>query len=205
MTKTAHEAVQRTLVTLADAEVQQSRLQQVEAEFATLRGQRQEVVQQLASLEQTLQSCHFAMVERLELQTVTERLERLGFSPAAHHALRQRLQEQQYVERQYIQLEAARVHRTEERAALHNLEARKQRVTTDLTTLEHEQRQYASELGALQGHTSRGGADRGHRYGPCGSVRVPRGWLWGVANRNMNTACNRRSNYNANSNSAIRQ
>jgi exonuclease SbcC len=149
--KAAHEKVQRALVTLADAEVQQSRLQQVQAEFTTLQGQHQEVVQQLASLEQTLQSCHFAMVERLELQTVTERLTRLGFSPAAHHALRQQIQEQQYVERQYIQLEAARVHRTEERAALHTLEARKQRVTTDLTTLEHEQRQYASELGMLQG------------------------------------------------------
>jgi exonuclease SbcC len=149
--KAAHEAVQRTLVTLADAEVQQSRLQQVETEFATLQGQHQEVVQQLASLEQTLQSCHFAIVERLELQTVTDRLERLGFSPAAHHALRQHIQEQQYLERQYIQLEAARVHLTEERAAWHNLEARKQRVTNDLTTLEHEQRQYASELGTLQG------------------------------------------------------
>ena len=34
--------MQRTLVTLADAEVQQSRLQQVEAEFATLCDQRQE-------------------------------------------------------------------------------------------------------------------------------------------------------------------
>ncbi len=149
--KESHEAVQRTLVTLADAEVQQSRLQQVEAEFATLCCQRQEVVQQLTNLEQTLQSGQFAIVERLELQTVTECLERLGFSPAAHHALRQRIQEQQYVERQYMQLEAARAHLTEERAALHQLETRKQRVATDLATLEHEQRQYASELGALQG------------------------------------------------------
>ena len=59
--KKAHEAVQRTLVTLADAEVQQSRLQQVEAEFDTLRCQRQEVAQQLTNLEQTLQNwsiCH---------------------------------------------------------------------------------------------------------------------------------------------------
>ena len=63
--------MQRTLVTLADAEVQQSRLQQVEAEFATLCDQRQEVAQQLTNLEQTLQSGQFAMVERLELQTVT--------------------------------------------------------------------------------------------------------------------------------------
>src|SRR5712691_13285955 len=149
--KEAHGAVQRTLVTLSDAEVKQSRLQQVEAEFATLCCQRQEVAQQLTNLEQTLQSGQFAIVERLELQTVTECLERLGFSPAAHHALRQRIQEQQYVERQYLQLEAARTHRTEERAALHQLEARKQRVTTDLATLEHEQQQYASELGALQG------------------------------------------------------
>ena len=147
----SHEAVQRTLATLADAEIQQSRLQQVEAEFATLCGQRQEVAQQLTNLEQTLQSGQFAMAERLELQTVTASLEQLGFSPAAHHALRQRLQEQQYVERQYMQLEAARTQRTEERAALHQLEARKQRVTTDLATLEHEQQQYASELGALQG------------------------------------------------------
>ena len=149
--KESHEAVQRTLVTLADAEVQQSRLQQVEAEFATLCDQRQEVAQQLTNLEQTLQSGQFAMVERLELQTVTAGIERLGFSPVAHHALRQRIQEQQYVERQYMQLEAARTHLTEERATLHQLEARKQRVTTDLTALEQEQRQYASELGALQG------------------------------------------------------
>jgi DNA repair protein SbcC/Rad50 len=149
--KEAHEAVQHTLVTLADAEVQQSRLQQVETEFATLCCQRQEVAQQLTNLEQTLQSSQFAIVERLELQTVTECLERLGFSPAAHHTLRQRIQEQQYVERQYMQLETARAHLTEERAALHQLEARKQRVVTDLATLEHEQRQYASELGAIQG------------------------------------------------------
>jgi exonuclease SbcC len=149
--KKAHEAVQRTLVTLADAEIQQSRLQQVEAEFTTLCCQRQEVVQQLTSLEQILESGQFAIVERLELQTATESLERLGFSPVAHHALHQRLQKQQYVERQYMQLEAAREHLTEERAALYRLEARKQRVAADLATLEHEQRQYASELGALQG------------------------------------------------------
>jgi DNA repair protein SbcC/Rad50 len=147
----AHEAVQRKLVTLADAEVQQSRLQQVQAEFTTLRCQCQEVAHQLTTLEQILQSRQFAIAEQLELQTITERIERLGFSPAAHHALRQRIQEQQYVERQYMQLEAAQTHLAEERAALHQLEARKQRVTTDLAMLEHEQRQYASELGALQG------------------------------------------------------
>ena len=50
--KEAHEAIQCTLVTLADAEVQQSRLQQVETEFATLCCQRQEVAQQLANLKQ---------------------------------------------------------------------------------------------------------------------------------------------------------
>ena len=42
------------------------------------------------------------------------RPECLEFSPAAHHALRQHIQEQQYVERQYMQLEAARTHLTEE-------------------------------------------------------------------------------------------
>src|SRR5437773_239393 len=50
-----------------------------------------------------------------------------------------------------MQLDGARTHLTEERAALQQLEARKQRVTADLTTLEQEQRQYASELGILQG------------------------------------------------------
>ena len=147
----AHAVVKRTLVTLAEAEIQQSRLQQAEAELVTWRCQHQEAVQQLTSLEQTLQTGHFTMAERLELRTVTERLERLGFSPAAHQALRQQLQEQQYVERQYIQLETARVHLAEERTAWHNLAARKQRAATDLATLEHEQRQYAGELGALQG------------------------------------------------------
>lgn len=149
--KEAHEAVQRTLVTFADAEVQQSRLQQVEAEFTTLRDQHQEVQQQFSRLEEALQTGRFAMAERLELQTVTEHLARLDFSPAAHHALRQQLQEQQYVERQYMQLETARVHLAEERTAWDALQARKQRATTDFTTLEQEQRQYASELGALQG------------------------------------------------------
>jgi len=147
----AHEQVKRTLVTLADAEIQQSRLQQAEAELVTWRCQQQEVVQQLTSLEQTVQTGHFAMAERLELRTITERLERLGFSPAAHQALRQQLQAQQYVERQYIQLETARMQLAEERTVWHNLAARKQRAATDLATLEHEQRQYAGELGALQG------------------------------------------------------
>ena len=144
------------------------------------------------------------MAERLELQTVTASLEQLGFSPAAHHALRQRIQEQQYVERQYMQLEAARTHRTEERAALHQLEARKQRVTTDLATLEHEQQQYASELGALQGirhEVARTEEQVRLLREREGTARVASGG----ANRTMNTACSRRSNYNANSNSAIRQ
>src|SRR5215470_14226675 len=49
----AHEQVKRTLVTLADAEIRQSRLQLVEAELGTWRCQQQEVAQQLTSLEQT--------------------------------------------------------------------------------------------------------------------------------------------------------
>jgi exonuclease SbcC len=147
----AHAAVQRTLVTLADAEVQQSRLQQVEAELASLRGQHQESVQQLTSLEQRQQSAQFAVAERLELHTVAARLAQLDFSPAAYQALRQQVQEQQYVERQHMQLETARVQLAAERAAWHQLDTRKQRVATDLAALDHEQRQYASELGALQG------------------------------------------------------
>lgn len=147
----AHEAVKRTLLTLADAEVQHARLQQVAAELTTLRAQHQEAQQQLSSLEELLQTEQFAMAERLELHAVTERLARLGYSPAAHHALRQQLQEQQDVERQYLQLETARVHRAAEHAAVETLMARKQRATADCAALEQEQHQYAGELGALQG------------------------------------------------------
>ncbi|MBM3224584.1 MAG: SMC family ATPase, partial [Candidatus Tectomicrobia bacterium] len=149
--KETHETVKRTLTKLADVEIQHSRLQQVEAELVALRAQHHEVTQQSTTLQQTLQSGQFALVERLEYHTVTEQLARLDFSPAAHHTLRQRIQEQQYIERQYLQLEAARTHLAEERTTLHTLQERQQRVTTDLTTLEQEQQQYARELGALQG------------------------------------------------------
>ena len=55
---------------------------------------------------QTLQTQHFALAEQLELQDVNSRLEGLDFHPAMYEALRQQLQEQQYVERQYAQLES---------------------------------------------------------------------------------------------------
>jgi exonuclease SbcC len=148
--KATHEAVQHTLATLAEAEVQHARLQQAEAELLTLRGHVHEVEQRVTSLTEMLQSEGFALAERLELQTVQERLAQLSFNPAAYHTLGRQIQEQQYVERQYMQLDTARVQGAETRAALQGLDVRKQRLATDLTALEQEQQRYASELGSLQ-------------------------------------------------------
>lgn len=145
-----HEALQHTLLTLADAEVQHARLQQTKEEVGTLRVQHEETLQQDAHLEHLLLTAQFAMAERVELQAVTARLERLDFSPSLHHSLRQQLQAQQHVERQYMQLEAARGQLAEAQTALQGLEARHHRASADILTLEHEQRQYADELGALQ-------------------------------------------------------
>lgn len=145
----AHETLQHTLRTLANAEGQYARLQQAETEVATLRLQRQELAQQLAGLEQTLQTAQFALAERLDLQTVSERLAQLDFSPTVHQALRQQIQEQQYIERQYMQLEAAREHLAEAHNTLRGLEAKQQRTSADVAALEAEQQQYASELGVL--------------------------------------------------------
>ncbi|MGE3540586.1 MAG: AAA family ATPase [Candidatus Tectimicrobiota bacterium] len=147
----AHAALQQSLRALADAEVQQARLQQAEEEVLALRGQRHEMEQQLAGLEQTLQTAQFALAERVELQALIARLEHLDFSPAAHQALRQQIQELQYVERHYVQLETARQHLAEEHTVLQGLEERHQRLRAEVTTFEHEQQQFASELGALQG------------------------------------------------------
>lgn len=148
--RAAHEAVQHTLVTLAEADVQYARLQQAEAELRTLRSRADEQAHHLATLTQTLQSEQFALAQRLELQTVQERLAELDFSPVVYHTLQQQIHAQQHVERYYMQLETARVQVAETRTALQALEARRQRLATDLATLEQEQQHYASALGSLQ-------------------------------------------------------
>lgn len=145
-----HAAVQQRLVSLAEAEVQYARLQQVEADVTTLRRQAHDSAQQIATLTQTLEGERFALVERQDLQQVQMQLARLDFSPAAHQALRQQLQEQHYLERQHLQLETAREQVVETRATLQTLHTRHQRLSADLATLEQEQQHYARELGTLQ-------------------------------------------------------
>lgn len=144
-----HAAIKHTLATLADAELQHARLLQVDAERTTLRQQHQEALQHDATLTQTLTSAQFAMAERVECHSVSERLNRLDYRPAAHQALRQRLQEQQYVERQHLQLEAARAHLVEARTVLQGLQTRQQRLSADMTALEQERQHYAQELSAF--------------------------------------------------------
>jgi exonuclease SbcC len=146
----AHASVKHTLLKLAEAELQQARLQQAEADLVLLHSQRQDLGQQVARLEQTLQTRQFAVAEQLELQEVTERLARLDFDPATYNALRQQLQEHQYAERQYVQLETARTHLAEERVVAQSLEAKKQRVEMDVAALQHEHHQFADGIGALE-------------------------------------------------------
>jgi exonuclease SbcC len=77
-------------------------------------------------------------------------LARLDFHPTAYHALRQQLQEHQAVERQYLQLEAARQGLTEEQATLHDLTTKQQRLAIEIAHLEREQRQFAEEVETLE-------------------------------------------------------
>jgi exonuclease SbcC len=146
----AHAAVRQTLARLAEAEVRKARVQQAEAEVVVLRQQQHDLMQQRTALAQTLQTRQYALAEQRELQEVSEQLTRLNFHPAAYSALRQQLQEQQHSERQYLQLETAREHLAEERAALQILEAKQQQMTLDIATLEQEQRQFTDELRSLE-------------------------------------------------------
>lgn len=142
----AHEAVRKTLSHLADIEVQYARFQQATVDITALQQQRLSLSQQLAALEQTLQLRQFALVEQQEIQDITARLAQLDFRPAAYSALRQQLQEQQYIERQYAQLETARTHLTEERATIQGLEAKHLQFLAEMTVLEQEQQRLAPLL-----------------------------------------------------------
>jgi exonuclease SbcC len=150
--------VRQTLIELADADVQQARVQQAESDVVTLRQQGRELQQQMATLEATLRHQQFAMAEQRELQEISVRLGRLDFQPAIYAALRQQLQAQQSTERQYLQLENARNHVAAERAALQRLETQQRRVEQDLLALHQEQLWFAKELDAIkavQAETSR--------------------------------------------------
>ena len=145
-----HEALKRTMADLAGVEVQQAQVQQAEKARESLWRQQQEYTERLALLEQTLQSKQFAVAEQHELDDVIASMAHLNFQPASYNLLRQQLQEQQYVERQHIELETARHQMANERATLQALEARKQRYEADIRTVEEELQRMMHELGALQ-------------------------------------------------------
>lgn len=145
-----HEGVKQALARLATVEIEHSRLQQAETDVVTLREQHQHTAQQVAMLAHTLQMRQFAVAEQRELQTVQETMARLDFRPAAHAAVRQRLQEQQHFERLHVQLDTARQHLQDERVMLQGLEAKKQRGAADMARIEHEHQQLASEISALE-------------------------------------------------------
>ena len=144
-----HDAVKRSLTELSPAEVAHSHLRQAEIEVVTLREQQQRLVQQQALFEHTLQNKQFAVTEQQELLTVQETIHNLDFHPTALATLRQQLQGLQHFERQHVELATARKHLHDERTVLQGLEAKKQRYTQDITTLELEQNQLASTVQSL--------------------------------------------------------
>jgi exonuclease SbcC len=145
-----HETVKQRLANLASAEVEKSRLQQAEAEYTTLQKQRPHIAEQAARLEHALQTRQYAMAEQSELREIEDSIARLDFHPTVYNTLRQRLQEQQHFERQYLELEAVRKHLHDERVALQNLETKKQRCIAEVEVLEHEQQQFAREISSLE-------------------------------------------------------
>jgi exonuclease SbcC len=144
-----HEALKRTLADLAPVEVQQAQVLRAEEEAESLRQQQHELTERVALMQQTLQSKQYAVAEQHELHEVTASMARLDFQPAAYNLLRQQVQEQQYIERQHIELEAARHQLANERAILNALETRQQRYETDVITVEGELQRVMHELGAL--------------------------------------------------------
>ncbi len=145
-----HDAIKQTLAELTTAELHYQHLEQAHVEQARLTEKEQDLAKRVALLEQTLQSQQFAVTEQQELQEVADHIGHLDFNPAAYHLLRQQLQEYQHAERQYLELESARQHVVEERAAWHELETRKQRCETDIAAVEAERQQLMQGLGTLE-------------------------------------------------------
>lgn len=142
----AYKALREKLARLAEAETRHLQLQQAKADLLTLNTQRQDLIQQQAVLRETLASNRFALSEQQELQEISERLERLGYQPEQHNLLRRKLQEQQDVERQFAQLETARQHLSETRAALQGLEATQARADSEIKTLEEDRQRSEHEV-----------------------------------------------------------
>ncbi len=145
----AHEVLRKKLAQFAEAETRHLRLQQAKADLLTLNNQRRELAQQQAVLRETLTSNQFALTEQQELQEVEERLLRLDYQPEQHNLLRRKLQEQQDVERRYAQLETARQHLDETRAALQGFESTRARTESEIKTLEDDRQRIEHEVQSL--------------------------------------------------------
>jgi len=144
-----YDAVKHTLAELAPVEMQHAKLMQAQDDEEKLKAQHQDLTQQAALLEQTLQNRQFAVAEQSDLREVTERVTELGFNPAAYNALRQQLQEHQHFERQHVEWEAARRQLVQECSAVQDLEIRKQRFVADIALAETERQQFTQGLSAL--------------------------------------------------------
>ena len=145
----AHEALREKLSRLAEAETRHLNLQQAKTSLLALNTQRQEVTREQTALQETLASNRFALAEQQQLREISDRLQRLDYQPERHELLRCKLQEQQDVERRYAQLETARQHMGDTRAALQGLEARQGRSASEIKTLEEDRRRFEHEVQTL--------------------------------------------------------
>ena len=146
----AHASLREELTRLAEAETRHLRLQQARSSLLALDIQRQELARELAALQETLISNRFAAGEQQELREVSDRLRLLDYRPEQHERLRLELQKQQDVERQFAQLETARQHLGDTRAALESLEARQARTESEIRTLEEDRTRIEREVRLIQ-------------------------------------------------------
>lgn len=145
-----HEKIKSQLVELGPVELQHEKLLQAQIDKTKLTEQYAQLSQQVSLLEQTLQTCQFAIDEQTQLQELTDHLTQLNFNPAMYNSLRQQLHDHQHFERQHIELNAARQQLIETQTALQELETRKQAIQTQIVTAETEQQQLTQGLGALE-------------------------------------------------------
>ena len=145
----AHETLRQKLAQLAEAETRHLQLQQAKADLLTFNDQRRELARQRAEVHESLASNQFALTEQQELQDVAERLQRLDYQPEQHNLLRRKLQEQQDVERRFAQLETARQHLSETRAALQGLESRQARTESEIEALEEDRQRIEHDVQSL--------------------------------------------------------
>jgi DNA repair protein SbcC/Rad50 len=117
----------RELATQPAQQRREAQLEQALAEAQQAAADLEKVHAELVALEERLRAGAYAPAEQAELAHVAEELAALGYDPEAHHQARAEVTSLVEFEATYQQLQTAQERVDEERAALHDLQARQAR------------------------------------------------------------------------------